>query len=140
MIVPTKLGKRVDAWMSLELPEINSIENAVAFESKIEALEDEEEANNLIKEYHELVFGLLGRKGVFYKKTKNDFSDNQINYVKRLAAQTGVILEESFFKNGENVAKFITDCHNALSLGKCPSCKNGWCLSMKKCMPAITSR
>lgn len=132
IVVPTKLGKKVDAWLSLELPEINSLENAKAFESKLEQCQSEAEADALIQEYYDLTFGLLGRKGVFYKKDKTDVSDKQVLYAKKMAAEAGVVLEDSFFKNGENVAKFITECSQALSVGKCPACKKGRVIEKEK--------
>lgn len=58
IVVPTKLGRKVDAWLGLEFPEINSIEKAKEFEDRLEKCRTEKEADALILEYHDLTFGL----------------------------------------------------------------------------------
>lgn len=132
IVVPTKLGKKVDSWLSVELPEVNSLENAAMFEKRLDECRTEEDADALIAEYESLTFGLLGRKGVSYKKDKNDVSLKQIDLAKKLAAENGVQLEETFFQNGANVTKFIADCMQVLSLGKCPACKKGRVIEKEK--------
>lgn len=132
IVVPTKLGKKVDAWLSVELPEVNSLDNAAMFEKKLDECKTEEDADALIAEYEALTFGLLGRKGVSYRKDKNDVSQRQIVLAKKLAAETGTVLEDSFFQNGAKVTKFIADCVQDLSLGKCPACKKGRVLEKEK--------
>ena len=121
VIVSTLLGKKVDAFITLNAPWLNDFDKIVEFEEKLDLIaQGESQAEELIEEYEALKDSLAEKIGYVDRSV----AEWKVEKVKELAKSKGVT--PSSLTNPDELDDFYKKYkEKKTSLASCPICKEG---------------
>lgn len=119
---PTALGIEVDAWLTRQVPWLNTVESASSLEQALDAVERGElERDALIGDYVQRIEALKTTLG-YRDASARPPSAAALALARQVAERQGIALPAAAQTSAQALSQFIATHDPREALGKCPAC------------------